>query len=59
MSKHKFEVCTACGTPLLQRGGYGGTGLCGPCCTGEADTVDEITPDPQPEPEGAPDAERK
>lgn len=35
--------CEVCRTYLLQPGGYCGTGLCGPCCTGEADTVDKIT----------------
>ena len=26
-----------------KKGGYAGTGMCGPCCTGEADTIGEIT----------------
>ncbi len=41
-----FGNCLSCGTPLLQRGGYGSvTELCGPCCTGEADTAGETTED--------------
>ena len=35
------EKCTICGTYLGLKGGYRGTGICGPCCTGEAATVDE------------------
>ncbi len=34
--------CVTCGCPLGLPGGMGGTGLCGPCCTGEADTLEEI-----------------
>jgi hypothetical protein len=34
--------CVACGTSLGIPGGMGGTDLCGPCCTGEAATLDEI-----------------
>jgi hypothetical protein len=34
--------CDSCGQPLYVDGGYGGTGLCGPCCTGEASTLDEM-----------------
>lgn len=30
--------CLTCKTPLAQPGGFYGTDLCGPCCTGEADT---------------------
>lgn len=33
--------CDACGQELGLRGGYSGQDLCGPCCTGEADTLDE------------------
>jgi hypothetical protein len=33
--------CAVCGTPLCTRGGCAGTGMCGPCCTGEADTAGE------------------
>jgi hypothetical protein len=36
-----FGHCFACGTPLCTQGGCAGTGLCGPCCTGEADTAGE------------------
>lgn len=34
--------CFACGCPLGLPLGYGGTGLCGPCATGGADTLDEV-----------------
>ena len=34
--------CVVCGTPLVEAGGAGGTGMCGPCCTGESDTVGEF-----------------
>ncbi len=33
--------CKVCRDPLLNRGGCGGTGLCGPCCLGDASTVGE------------------
>jgi hypothetical protein len=33
--------CVVCGTPLCTEGGCAGTGMCGPCCTGEADTAGE------------------
>jgi hypothetical protein len=33
--------CAVCGTPLFTPGGCANTGLCGPCCTGEADTAGE------------------
>lgn len=33
--------CDSCGTPLGIPGGMAGTGLCGPCCTGESETLDE------------------
>lgn len=36
------EACLSCGEPLGLKGGMGGTGLCGPCCTGEAATLDEF-----------------
>ena len=36
-----FGVCEVCEAPLMSRGGYGGTGMCGPCTTGEADTIGE------------------
>lgn len=39
--KYGSEDCEACGTELGLRGGYGGTDLCGPCCTGEAETLEE------------------
>lgn len=34
-------ICAVCDAPLLEAGGCGGTGLCGPCATGEADTAGE------------------
>ena len=33
--------CMVCGQPLLKPNGMAGTGMCGPCCTGEADTFGE------------------
>jgi len=33
--------CRVCGMPLFA-GGCAGTGMCGPCCTGESDTVGEF-----------------
>ena len=33
--------CEGCDQPLGIPGGYAGTGLCGPCCTGEAETFTE------------------
>lgn len=36
-----FGHCEVCETPLMTEGGCEGTGLCGPCCLGEADTVGE------------------
>jgi transcription elongation factor Elf1 len=33
--------CAVCGTPLCTQGGCAGTGMCGPCCTGEAETAGE------------------
>lgn len=35
----QFGVCEVCEAPLMSQGGYGGTGMCGPCTTGEAETV--------------------
>lgn len=39
---HGSTHCESCGCRLIMRGGYSGTGLCGPCCTGDSDTIDEI-----------------
>ncbi len=36
------EKCGSCETFLGLKGGYSGTGLCGPCCTGDASTIDEF-----------------
>lgn len=35
--------CDSCDCPLLQPWGFHGLELCGPCCTGESDTVDTLT----------------
>ena len=38
-----FGECSVCGNPLFAKGGYAGLGMCGPCVTGEADTLgDEV-----------------
>ena len=37
-----FGQCSSCGQPLYKKGGYAGSGMCGPCCTGEAATIDEL-----------------
>lgn len=34
--------CEVCNAALGVPGGYAGTGMCGPCCTGEADTLSEF-----------------
>lgn len=50
--KHKSNhgECLACGVPLLEKGGFHGTGLCGPCCTGESRTAGMLSSeDPGPE----------
>jgi len=33
--------CTSCGMSLGLKNGMSGTGLCGPCCTGESETLYE------------------
>jgi len=33
--------CLSCGGSLDEPGGYGGTGMCGPCATGDASTLEE------------------
>ena len=33
--------CIVCNEALGIPGGMAGTGMCGPCCTGEAATLDE------------------
>ena len=33
--------CVVCGAPLYTRDGCAGTGMCGPCATGDADTAGE------------------
>ncbi len=37
--------CESCREPLLERGGFHGTDLCGPCCTGEARTAGMLSAD--------------
>lgn len=39
--KNGATHCIACETELGLRGGMSGTDLCGPCCTGEAETLNE------------------
>ena len=34
--------CTSCDTKLHVDGGYGGSDLCGPCCIGAAETLNEM-----------------
>ena len=36
------KTCLACGCELGIPGGMGKTGLCGPCCTGESETLGEF-----------------
>ncbi len=36
------QICAACHQALGIVGGMAGTGLCGPCCTGEAETISEF-----------------
>lgn len=36
-----YGVCEVCKQKLGISGGYGGTGMCGPCCTGESETLEE------------------
>jgi len=33
--------CDVCGTALTFPGGYSGTDLCGPCCCGESELIEE------------------
>ena len=37
----EFGNCESCEQPLGKPGGYAGLGICGPCATGEAETLDE------------------
>jgi len=39
--KKGAKRCIVCGTKFRLRGGYAGTDLCGPCCTGDSDTIGE------------------
>ena len=40
-----FGRCLSCRIPLLEKGGFHGTDLCGPCCTGEARTAGMLSAD--------------
>ena len=37
-----FGRCESCDQQLGIPGGYADSGLCGPCCTGEAETRTEV-----------------
>ena len=43
VNKNSFDKCEACGQPIYNPNFYhevkDSTGLCGPCCTGEAKTI--------------------
>jgi len=39
--EHGSRRCIVCEQELGLRGGYGGTDMCGPCCTGEAETLED------------------
>lgn len=41
--KFPHGQCMSCDTALLQANGFAGTDLCGPCCTGEAATLESTT----------------
>lgn len=34
--------CLSCGCPLFVTSGYNGTGMCGPCATGDPATHDKV-----------------
>lgn len=38
-----MKHCQSCGVRLLQPHGFHGTGLCGPCMTGESATAQQVT----------------
>lgn len=38
----KAKRCIVCNQPLVLEGGFAGTDMCGPCATGESDTIEEI-----------------
>ena len=38
----KDYKCSVCGQTMTMQGGYADTGLCGPCATGEAATLEEF-----------------
>jgi len=42
VSGEGLNVCEVCAAALGKPGGYAGTGMCGPCCTGESATLDEF-----------------
>lgn len=39
--KAPFGRCAACHQALGKAGGFEGSGLCGPCATGDAESLDE------------------
>jgi len=39
--KHGATHCVICGQELGIKGGMAATDMCGPCCTGEAETLNE------------------
>ena len=39
--KNGAKRCIVCGKVFRLRGGYSGLDMCGPCVTGESDTMDE------------------
>lgn len=41
-AKSDCGKCSVCKQQLYKKGGYGGSGMCGPCCTGDASTIDEV-----------------
>ena len=41
-AKGKGDKCIVCKTALTKEGGYENTDMCGPCATGESDTINEI-----------------
>jgi hypothetical protein len=38
---HVYGRCFVCKAPLIEPTGCAGSGLCGPCCTGDASTAGE------------------
>jgi hypothetical protein len=40
--RERYGTCDVCGQQLFKIGGYAGSGMCGPCCTGDSSTIDEV-----------------